>query len=222
MPEAKAETVEFNPFDLTKAWPHDQFPLIPVGILEFNKNPDNYFQMVENAAYSPSNKVPGIGFSPDKMLQARVFAYADAHRYRLGTHYEALPANAPKSPVHHYHKDGAMNFMGPNTGHVDAYYEPNQYAESAKPDVSVAEPPLKISGDADKYVQEDADADYVQPRALYADVMQADERARLHANMAGAMAPCSMPVRERWLAVLGRVHPEYEAGVRAELARLDA
>jgi catalase len=222
MPEAKAETVEFNPFDLTKVWPHDQFPLIPVGMLEFNKNPDNYFQMVENAAYSPSNKVPGIGFSPDKMLQARVFAYADAHRYRLGTHYEALPANAPKSPVHHYHKDGAMNFMGPSTGHVDAYYEPNQYAESAKPDVSVAEPPLKISGDADKYVQEDADADYVQPRALYAEVMQADERARLHANMAGAMAPCSMPVRERWLAVLGQVHPEYEAGVRAELARLDA
>ncbi|WP_339695646.1 catalase [Celeribacter baekdonensis] len=222
MPEAQAETVAFNPFDLTKVWPHDQFPLIPVGMLEFNKNPDNYFQMVENAAYSPSNKVPGIGFSPDKMLQARVFAYADAHRYRLGTHYEALPANAPKCPVHHYHKDGAMNFMGPNTGHSDAYYEPNQYAESAKPDMSVAEPPLKISGDADKYVQEDADADYVQPRALYAAVMGGEERARLHANMAGAMAPCSPSVRDRWLAVLGRVHPDYEAGVRSELAKLDA
>ncbi|WP_417258868.1 catalase [Celeribacter sp.] len=222
MPEAQAEEVDFNPFDLTKVWPHADFPLIPVGMLEFNKNPDNYFQMVENAAYSPSNKVPGIGFSPDKMLQARVFSYADAHRYRLGTHYEALPANAPKSPVHHYHKDGAMNFTGPSTGHIDAYYEPNQYEASAKPDPSVAEPPLNISGDADKYVQEMTDADYVQPRALYADVIGEAERGRLHANMAGAMAPCSDSVRERWLAVLGRVHPDYEAGVRAALAQIDA
>ncbi|WP_417269760.1 catalase [Celeribacter sp.] len=222
MPEAQAEEVDFNPFDLTKVWPHADFPLIPVGMLEFNKNPDNYFQMVENAAYSPSNKVPGIGFSPDKMLQARVFSYADAHRYRLGTHYEALPANAPKSPVHHYHKDGTMNFTGPSTGHIDAYYEPNQYEASAKPDPSVAEPPLKISGDADKYVQEMTDADYVQPRALYAEVIGEAERGRLHANMAGAMAPCSDSVRERWLAVLGRVHPDYESGVRAALAQIDA
>ncbi|WP_417243740.1 catalase [Celeribacter sp.] len=222
MPEAQAEEVDFNPFDLTKVWPHAEFPLIPVGMLEFNKNPDNYFQMVENAAYSPSNKVPGIGFSPDKMLQARVFSYADAHRYRLGTHYEALPANAPKSPMHHYHKDGTMNFNGPTTGHIDAYYEPNQYEASAKPDPSVAEPPLKISGDADKYVQEMTDADYVQPRALYAQVIGDAERDRLHANMAGAMAPCSDSVRERWFAVLGRVHADYEAGVRAALTRIDA
>ncbi|MEN8831626.1 MAG: catalase [Pacificibacter sp.] len=222
MNEEDAEHQDFNPFDLTKVWPHDDFPLIPVGMLEFNKNPDNYFQMIENAAYSPSNKIPGIGFSPDKMLQARVFSYADAHRYRLGTHYEALPANAPKSPVHHYHKDGPMNFMERNTGHIDAYYEPNQYEQSAVADPSVAEPPLKISGDADKYVVEMEDADYVQPRKLYAEVIDDAERSRLHMTMAGAMAPCSASVRERWFAVLGKVHPGYEAGVRGALDEIDA
>lgn len=214
MPEEQAEALDFNPFDLTKVWPHADFPLIPVGMLEFDRLPENYWQLVENAAYSPSNKVPGIGFSPDKMLQARVFSYADAHRYRLGTHYEALPANAPKSAVHHYHKDGAMNFFPRSTGHVDAYYEPNRYEDSAKPDASVAEPPLKISGDADNYVQENTDADYVQPRALYKDVMDDAERARLHLNMARAMDPASDGVKERWYAVLNRVHPDYEAGVR--------
>jgi catalase len=222
MNEEDAEKQDFNPFDLTKVWPHDEFPLIPAGMLEFNKNPDNYFQMIENAAYSPSNKIPGIGFSPDKMLQARVFSYADAHRYRLGTHYESLPANAPKCPVHHYHKDGPMNFTAPNTGHPDAYYEPNQYEASAKADPSVAEPPLKISGDADKYVVEMADADYVQPRKLYAEVIGSDERSRLHMTMAGAMAPCSTSVRERWFEVLGKVHPDYEAGVRGALDEIDA
>ncbi|OCX63141.1 catalase [Thioclava sp. SK-1] len=218
MPEADAEGLDFNPFDLTKVWSHKDYPLIPVGMLEFNKNPENYFQMIENAAFSPSNKVPGIGFSPDKMLQARVFSYADAHRYRLGTHYEALPANAPKCPVHHYHKDGGMRFFPQETGHPDAYYEPNQYGDSAKADPSVAEPPLKINGDADRYVQENADADYVQPRALYTQVFGDAERDRLHHNMAAAMGPCSSSVTERWLAVLHRVHPDYAAGVRAALA----
>ena len=116
-----------------------------------NRNPENYFQMIENAAFSPSNVVPGIGFSPDKMLQARIFSYADAHRYRLGTHYEALPANAPKnSKVNHYHKDGSMRFFTNDFGNPDAYYEPNQY-EGPVADFSVKEPPLRIDGDADRY-----------------------------------------------------------------------
>jgi catalase len=149
------------------------------------------------------------------MLQARVFSYADAHRYRLGTHYEALPANAPKAaPMHHYHKDGSMRFFPQQTGHPDAYYEPNQYEESARPDPSVQEPPLRISGDADRYVQEETDADYVQPRKLYTEVFDQAQRDRLHENMAGAMAPCSQQVKERWYAVLEKVHPDYAAGVR--------
>lgn len=222
MAEEDAETCGFNPFDLTKVWPHADFPLIPVGMLEFNENPENYFQFIENAAYSPSNKIPGIGFSPDKMLQGRIFAYADAHRYRLGTHYEQLPANQAKSETHFYHKDGSMRFFPQKTGHPDAYYEPNQYEDSARPDPSVAEPPLRISGDADRYVQEDKDADYVQPRALYAEVLGDDERKRLHLNMARAMAPCSESVSERWYAVLGRVHPDYEAGVRQAARDLES
>ncbi|ATI42110.1 catalase [Pacificitalea manganoxidans] len=215
MPEEQANDVDFNPFDLTKVWPHDQFPLIPVGMLEFNKNPENYFQMVENAAFSPSNKIPGIGFSPDKMLQARVFSYADAHRYRLGTHYEALPANAPKAAkLNHYHKDGSMRFFTNDFGNPDAYYEPNQYGGPVA-DPSVKEPPLKISGDMDRYEQVETDADYVQPRKLYTEVLDAAQRDRLHKNMAAAFGPCSQPVKERWLAVLEKVHPDYAAGVRA-------
>ncbi|MEM8788383.1 MAG: catalase [Pseudomonadota bacterium] len=223
MPEADAETVPYNPFDLTKVWPHEDYPLIEVGVVEMNRNPDNYWQWIENAAYSPSNVVPGIGFSPDKMLQARIFSYADAHRYRLGTHYEALPANAPKDSANmvHYHKDGTMRFHRNDTGNPDAYYEPNQY-NGPVADPSVAEPPLRVSGDIARYEQTEADADYVQPRTLYAEVMNDAERDRLHGNMAAAMAPCSESVKERWYAVLGRVHPDYESGVRTAVAALSA
>jgi catalase len=134
MPEADAEKQPFNPFDLTKVWPHGDYPLIEVGVMELNRNPDNYFAEIEQAAFSPSNIVPGIGFSPDKMLQARIFSYADAHRYRLGTHYEALPVNRPRCPVHHYHKDGFMNFFGHMSGNPDAYYEPNSKVSPAYAD----------------------------------------------------------------------------------------
>lgn len=108
MTEAQAKQTTFNPFDLTKVWPHGDFPLIEVGEIELNRNPDNYFSEIELLALSPSNIIPGVSFSPDKMLQARIFSYADAHRYRLGTHYEALPVNKPRCPMNHYHKDGSM------------------------------------------------------------------------------------------------------------------
>ena len=127
MPEADVGKHWYNPFDLTKVWPHADYPLIEVGVMELNRKPDNYFQEIEHAAFSPSNVVPGIGFSPDKMLQARVFSYADAHRYRLGTHYEMLPVNRPICPVAHYHKDGPMRFFPQETGATDAYYEPNSF-----------------------------------------------------------------------------------------------
>lgn len=181
--------------------------------------PENYFQLVENAAFNPNNIVPGIGFSPDKMLQARIFSYSDAHRYRLGTHYEALPANAPKNAkVNHYHKDGAMRFFTNDFGNPNAYYEPNQY-DGPVADESVAEPPLRIDPEAvaARFKQEETEVDYVQPRALYAEVLNDEERDRLHKNMAGGMAPVSDEVKERWLAVLKKVHPDYEAGVRKAL-----
>ena len=163
MPELDAEKTSYNPFDLTKVWPHGEYPPIDIGVMELNRNPENYFNEIEQAAFSPSNIVPGISFSPDKMLQARIFSYADAHRYRLGTHYEHLPVNAAKCPVHHYHKDGAMRFFPQMTGNTDAYYEPNSFNGAAE-DAKYAEPPLKISGDAERYSHRIGNDDFSQPR----------------------------------------------------------
>ncbi len=214
MPEADADKHWYNPFDLTKVWPHADYPPIDIGVLELNRNPENYFAEIEQAAFSPSNIVPGIGFSPDKMLQARVFSYADAHRYRLGTHYEHLPVNAARCPVHHYHKDGPMRFFGQLTGNVDAYYEPNSVAGSAKQDERFAEPPLKISGDAERYNHRDGNDDYRQVTALF-NLFDAGQRARLFTNVAEAMWGIPEEIAERQLAHFKKVHPEYEAGVRA-------
>lgn len=215
MPEADAEKTPYNPFDLTRVWPHADYPLIEVGIMELNHNPENYFQYVENAAYSPSNVVPGIGFSPDRVLQARIFSYADAHRYRLGTHYEALPANAPKCPVHHYHKDGSMRFFDNNSGNPDAYYEPNSF-NGPKEDPSVAEPPLKISGDASRYEQQDQLGDFKQPGDLFR-MFNDEQKNRLFNNIAAAMQGVPTEIIERQLKHFDAADPAYGAGVRKAL-----
>src|SRR5258706_1738956 len=125
MPEGDIGKHWYNPFDLTKVWPHKDYPLIEVGILELNRNPENYFAEVEQAALAPSNLVPGVSFSPDKMLQARIFSYADAHRYRVGVNADQLAVNKPRAPVSHYHMDGAMRLAG--NAHPDGYYEPNSF-----------------------------------------------------------------------------------------------
>lgn len=215
MPEAGADRTPYNPFDLTKVWPHADYPLMEVGTVELNRNPDNYFAEVEQAAFSPSNVVAGIGFSPDKMLQARVFAYADAHRYRLGTHYEALPVNAPKCPVHHYHKDGPMRFFANDTGNPDAYYEPNSFGGPAQ-DPSVAEPPLRILGDAARFDHREGNDDFTQPRALFR-LFDDGQRQRLFSNIAAAMQGVPEAIVERQLALFDQVDPAYGAGVRAAL-----
>jgi catalase len=214
MPELDAETTPYNPFDLTKVWPHADYPLIDVGVVELNRNADNYFAEIEQAAFSPSNIVPGVGFSPDKMLQARIFAYADAHRYRLGTHYEALPVNAPKCPVHHYHKDGAMRFM-PASPNPDAYYEPNSFG-GPRQAPEFREPPLRISGDADRYDHREGNDDYGQARALYR-LFDDGEKARLFANIAAAMAGVPETIVRRQLDHFVRIDPAYGAGVAAAL-----
>jgi catalase len=215
MPESDAGKTPYNPFDLTKVWPHSDYPLIEVGMVELNRNPDNYFAEIEQAAFSPSNIVPGIGYSPDKMLQARIFAYADAHRYRLGTHYEALPVNAPKCPVHHYHKDGSMRFFQNDTGNPDAYYEPNSFDGPAQ-DPSVAEPPLRIEGDAARYDHREGNDDFSQPRALFR-LFDDGQKARLFRNIAAAMAGVPESIVERQVKLFDRVDPEYGAGVRAAM-----
>ncbi|KLO02150.1 catalase, partial [Morganella morganii] len=120
MPETDAAKVPYNPFDLTKVWPHADYPLMDVGYFELNRNPENYFSDVEQAAFSPANVVPGIGFSPDKMLQGRLFSYGDAHRYRLGVNHHQIPVNKPRCPFHNYHRDGAMRIDG-NSGNAETY-----------------------------------------------------------------------------------------------------
>ncbi|MDH4554541.1 catalase [Pseudomonas sp. BN417] len=214
MTEEQARQTSFNPFDLTKVWPHGEFPLIEVGVLELNRNPENYFAEIEQAAFSPSNVIPGVGHSPDKMLQARVFSYADAHRYRLGTHYEALPVNAPKSPVHHYHKDGAMRFFA-NNPNPDAYYEPNSFNGPAQ-SAEYAEPPLPIEGAGDRYDHREGNDDYSQPRALF-ELFDAGQKQRLFENIAAAMAGVPEFIVERQLGHFDKVHPDYGNGVRAAL-----
>ncbi|MBK1835119.1 catalase [Roseibacillus ishigakijimensis] len=214
MPEKDAEKVPYNPFDVTKVWPHGDYPLIDVGVLELNRNPENYFQEIEQSAFSPSNIVPGISFSPDKMLQARIFSYADAHRYRVGTWYEALPVNRPKSPVNTYHADGQMNFLPPHGS--DAYYEPNTMGGPVE-DSRFAEPPLQISGDADRYDHREGNDDYTQPGNLFR-LMSAGEQERLFQNIAEAMAGVPQEIIDRQLVHFDRADPAYGAGVRAALA----
>ena len=217
MPEADAEKTPYNSFDLTKVWPHGDYPLIDVGVLELNENPSNYFQYVENAAYSPSNIVPGIGFSPDKMLQARIFSYADAHRYRLGTHYESLPPNQPISEVNHYHKDGAMRFTENFNENPDAYYEPNSFNGPVE-DPSAQEPPMKISGDIRRYEEQDQMGDYQQAGNLFR-LFDDAQRKRLFSNIADAMEGVPQEIIDRQLVHFDKADPEYGKGVREALKK---
>jgi len=213
MPEKDAETYHWNPFDLTKVWPHKDYPLIDAGVLELNRNPENYFAEVEQSAFSPSNIVPGIGFSPDKMLQARIFSYADAHRYRVGTHYEMLPVNRPRNAVRTYHADGPMRFDAPKG--PDAYYEPNSFGGPTQ-DARFAEPPLKISGDADRYNHRDGNDDYTQPGDLFR-LFNAGQKQRLFQNIAAAMAGVPENIVQRQLVHFHKADPAYADGVAKAL-----
>jgi catalase len=215
MPEQDVDKHWYNPFDLTKVWPHADYPLIEVGVMQLNRNPDNYFQEIELAAFSPSNVVPGISWSPDKVLQARIFSYADAHRYRLGTHYEMLPVNSPRCPVHHYHKDGPMRFFEALTGNPDAYYEPNSFNGPAQ-DERFREPALKISGDADRYNHHDGNDDYRQPGDLFR-LMDPDARIRLMDNIAEAMQGVPVEIVKRQIAHFYKAAPDYGAGVASRM-----
>lgn len=216
MAEGEEDQFEHNPFDLTKVWPHARYPLIRVGEMELNRNPDNYFSEIEQSAFNPSNIVPGIGFSPDKMLQGRLFSYPDAHRYRIGTHYESLPVNKPRCPVAHYHRDGSMPF-GLATD-ADAYYEPNSFG-GPEQDPSVEEPPHRYAGNVGRYDFRGEADHYSQPRALF-ELFDDGERQRLYGNIAEAMIGVPEEIVERQLKHFELVHPDYAEGVRQARARL--
>ena len=218
MPELEAETwskkTGWNPFDLTKVWPYKDYPLIEVGVLELNRNPENYFAEVEQAAFSPANVVPGIGFSPDKMLQGRIFAYHDAHLYRVGTNYQQVPVNKPQCPYHTYQRDGAMRFDG-NGGRAPNY-EPNSHASAPKQAPAYKEPPLAISGDADRY-DHTVDGDpYTQAGNLFR-LLKADEQDRLTSNIAGAMRGVPLDIIQRQLVHFAKADPRYGDGIARKL-----
>lgn len=210
MPEKDAETYHIHPFDLTKVWPHKDYPLIDVGIMELNRNPENYHADVEQAAFTPANVVPGIGFSPDKMLQGRLFSYGDAHRYRLGVNHHQIPVNAPRCPFHSYHRDGAMRVDG-NYGSTKGY-EPNSYGEwQEQPDFS--EPPLAIDGAADHWnFREDDDDYYSQPGNLFR-LMSAEQQQVLFDNTARAIDGADEQVKKRHIRNCLKADPAYGKGV---------
>ena len=209
MPEKDAETYAINPFDLTKVWPHKDYPLIEVGVMELNRNPENYFAEVEQAAFEPGNLPPGMGASPDKMLQARLLSYPDAHRYRIGVNYAALPVNKPRCPVHHYHRDGQTRFDG-NFGRAPNY-EPNSFGGPVE-DARSKEPPLKISGDADRYDHRAGNDDYTQAGNLYR-LMNADQKAQLIGNLVDALKPVPREIQVRQIHHFYQADPAYGEGV---------
>ena len=209
MPEADAGKFRYNPFDLTKVWSHKDYPLIEVGVLELNRNPENYFGDVEQASFSPANVVAGISHSPDKMLQFRIFSYADAARHRLGPNHEQLPVNRPRCPVHNYYRDGQMRFDGNAGGEVN--YEPNSRGGPVQ-DPRVKEPPLRISGDADRYNHRDGNDDYTQPGDLFR-LMSADQKQQLFGNIAAAMKGVPEEIVRRQLGHFAKADAAYALGV---------
>ena len=215
MTQDQAKSVKFNPFDLTKTWSHKEFPLIDVGVMTLNENPKNYFNEVEQAAFSPSNIVPGISFSPDKMLQARIFSYPDAQRYRIGTHYAQLSVNCPISEINTYVVGGAMN-NGMYELDDKAYYEPNSFG-GGKEDRSLLEPDINLEGAMQRYDHRAEDQDYYsQPRALFA-LMNDSQKSQLFSNIAESMAGVSEVIKERAIGHFEQISPEYANGVRAAL-----
>jgi len=215
MPEAEAETYQWNPFDLTKVWPHADYPLIEAGVLEMNRNPSNYFAEVEQSAFSPANVVPGISFSPCKMLQGRIFAYADAQRYRLGVNFERLPINRPLATVANtYQRDGFMRFD--DNGGASVNYEPNSFG-GPKADPAYNEPPLKISGDANRYEQKrGVDDDFVQPGNLFR-LMTPDERKRLVENIVASLKKAQRDIQGRIVPYFYKADKAYGEGVEKGL-----
>src|SRR5215207_547941 len=221
MPFEEAADSRFNPFDLTKVWPHGDYPPITVGRFVLDRNPANHFAEVEQAAFSVGSLVPGIGLSPDKMLMGRVFSYHDTHLHRIGANYEQLPINAPKCPVHSYNKDGAMTFRNPGAQPV---YAPNSYG-GPQADASKEQPGCWVeAAEMGRYAYEKhaADDDFGQPGTLYRDVMGPTDREHLVTNIvAHASDGVSPEVQERVIGYWTNVDAELGARVAAGLSKAD-
>lgn len=213
MTEEQANNSPYNPFDLTKIWPHSDYPLIEVGVMELNRNPENFFAEVEQSAFNPASVVPGISFSPDKMLQGRLFAYGDAQRYRLGVNHQHIPVNAPRCPVHSYHRDGAMRVDG-NFGSTIGY-EPNDQGEWQE-QADYAEPSLNLSGAADHWDHREDDDYYSQPGSLFR-LMNDEQKEALFNNTAGSLNGVSEAVQRRHIDNCTKADPAYGEGIAKAL-----
>lgn len=214
MPEAEAKDYRFHPFDLTKVWPKGDYPLIPVGEFELNRNPENYFADVEQAAFNPTNIVPGIGFSPDKMLQGRLFSYGDAQRYRLGVNNYQIPVNQPKCPYHSFHRDGAMRVDG-NFGSTK-HYEPNSHGEWQE-QPKYQEPPLALEGDAYAWnFREDDDDYFTQPGNLFR-LLTDEKKELLFRNTAAEVGQADKFIQIRHIRNCYKADPAYGEGVAKAL-----
>ena len=216
MPEKEAANCDYNPFDLTKVWPHSDYPLIEVGVMELNRNPENFFAEVEQSAFNPANVVPGISFSPDKMLQGRLFSYGDAQRYRLGVNHHQIPVNAPRCPVHSYHRDGPMRVDGNHGGTIG--YEPNSHGEwQEQPDFS--EPPLDLEGTAGRWNHREDEDYFSQPGALFR-LMTPKQQQVLFENTARSVGGASEDIQQRHVDHCTKADPAYGTGVATALERM--
>jgi catalase len=207
MTPEQAKDYRFDPFDITKVWSHADFPPIEVGRLVLNRNPENYFAEVEQSAFSPANFVPGIGPSPDKMLQGRLFSYHDTHRHRLGPNYHLLPVNAPKAcSMNSYQRDGAMRFdhnggSGPN-------YWPNSF-NGPEPDSTLSAPPIDVAGLAARHAYKLGDIDFVQAGDLYRKVMTDMDREHLITNIVGHLKNAQKRIQIRQTALFYKADTDY-------------
>jgi len=236
MTEAQARTYRINPFDLTKIWPHQDFALIEIGKLELNRNVNNYFSETEQVSFAPSNFVPGINASPDKMLQGRLLAYQDAARYRIGANVNQIPVNAPRCPVNHYQRDGAFAGMGCPVGHgaggaaypnaaaaVDALnFYPNDRAANGAPApvAAVAPPPMPALEHAWIGYHDQSDEDYYTQAGDLFRIMSNEQKAQLFNNIAGGLSQANADIQQRMLAQFAKADPAYAEGVKQAIAAL--
>lgn len=211
--QAWEQRTGWNAFDLTKVWPHADFPRIPVGVLELNRNPQNYHAEVEQVAFSPAHVVPGLGYSPDKMLQGRLFAYHDAQLYRVGTNHQQLPVNRPRCPFHHQQRDGAMAV---DNGGAAPNYATVEAAGTKPQGFGHGDAGWTLHGDAGRYDARGSEDDYTQAGNLFR-LLSPLERQHLFDNMAGPLSRTPIEIQQRMLAHLDKADLEYGAGVRGAL-----
>jgi len=214
----QAEKFRWNPFDLTKIWPQGEFPLIPVGKMVLNRNPDNYFAQVEQVAFAPAHMVPGVEPSPDKMLQGRLFSYPDTHRHRLGPNYQQIPVNCPYAKVSNYQRDGFMTVNGNQEGAPN--YFPNSFnGPNVVPETTWHT--ISVSGDVKKFNSADDD-NFTQVGNFYRKVLSEAERARLTKNIAGHLAGAKEAIQKRAVANFAQADPDYGRRIEEELKKQKA